>query len=177
MLHANDRSPTRCSAGSPKRGRCSDFQSLTARSAQTPLRHPPPDRHQHRGVLCGPHAGNVRQMWCWLVLVVAPAPLFARGSTDRAVCNELRCVSARDDYDCSDGPAVTTFHDHEFARSPAPSASILRPRRSLVEARACMVRKNADFSYALPERRVTIRNPCVRNGPGGIWRTRHDSNV
>jgi len=98
-------------------------------------------------------------------------------STDRAVCNELRCVSARDDYDCSDGPAVTTFHDHEFARSPAPSASILRPRRSLVEARACMVRKNADFSYALPERRVTIRNPCVRNGPGGIWRTRHDSNV
>jgi hypothetical protein len=38
----------------------------------------------------------------WLVLVVAPAGLFARRLGYRPVCNELRSISPRDEYGVAD---------------------------------------------------------------------------
>jgi hypothetical protein len=75
-----------------------DFEHEATRSPRAALRHQPADRHQHRGVLFRPHAGNIRQGRRWLVLVVSPAPLFARRSGDWSVCYELFSVSARDGY-------------------------------------------------------------------------------
>jgi hypothetical protein len=54
------------------------------------------DRGQHRGVLRRPGTGDVRQVRRWLVLVAAPARLFASRSGDRSVCYELLSLSPCD---------------------------------------------------------------------------------
>ena len=72
----------------------------------------------------GPHAGNVRSMWRWLVLVASPAWPLARGGSHGAICYELRSVSAclgdqfggrsqfRSKY-CNQFRSLTCFHGGE----------------------------------------------------------------
>ena len=51
----------------------------------TPLRHQPAGRHQLRGVLYGPHAGDIRRGRRWLVLVVLSGGPPDGRSSDRSV--------------------------------------------------------------------------------------------
>jgi antirestriction protein ArdC len=77
-------------APSRQRGRRDGPASPTARAA---LRHQPADGHQLRGVLFGPHTGDVRQGRRWLVLVDAPTWLFTGWLGYRAVCHGLHGIS------------------------------------------------------------------------------------
>jgi len=66
--------------------------------ASVALRHRPADRRYHRSVLRRPHAGDIRQVRRWLVLVAAPTWMFAGWLAYWAVRYELLRVSARNKY-------------------------------------------------------------------------------
>ena len=99
----------------------------------------PRDRRQHRSVLCRPRARNIRQVRRWLVLVVSPARLCARGLADRPVCYELRSLSPRDEYDGISPDPLSRDVTRKISAACFHIASTINPRGSIFlwEGRKC----------------------------------------